>query len=354
MDTIKMYINNLFQNLPESDEVVRAKEDLLGMMEDKYNELKAQGKSENEAIGIVISEFGNIDELKEELGLNKKTADAAHNGEEENSEKFRMITFEEAKNFIEDTVKFGFKMAIGVVLCILSVVPLIVLAGFAEGKNELGIDVLTGLEETQHFSVVTDKIAVGVGLSLMFVFIAVAVAIFIINGLRYEKYNYIKKDKFVLDKAALSYVSDLKESYRNKFAMSITIGVVLCIMSVVPVVFVGYMFENEGEQYAIVAVAVLFLLIATAVFLFMRAGILMDSYKQLLQEEEYAPRNKNNQDFSEKVASIYWPLATAIYLGWSFISMDWGRTWIVWPIAGVLFGAIVGIGSAFSTEKKER
>ncbi|MFQ7714954.1 MAG: permease prefix domain 1-containing protein [Agathobacter rectalis] len=39
------------------------------MMEDKYNELISEGKSDNEAIGIVISEFGNLDELADSLGI---------------------------------------------------------------------------------------------------------------------------------------------------------------------------------------------------------------------------------------------------------------------------------------------
>lgn len=39
------------------------------MMEDKYNELISDGKSDNEAIGIVISEFGNLDELADSLGI---------------------------------------------------------------------------------------------------------------------------------------------------------------------------------------------------------------------------------------------------------------------------------------------
>lgn len=38
-------------------------------MEDKYNELISDGKSDNEAIGIVISEFGNLDELADSLGI---------------------------------------------------------------------------------------------------------------------------------------------------------------------------------------------------------------------------------------------------------------------------------------------
>jgi hypothetical protein len=62
MNTIRNYLDNMFLGLPDTEEVIRAKKELLTMMEDKYNELKDSGKAENEAIGIVISEFGNLDE----------------------------------------------------------------------------------------------------------------------------------------------------------------------------------------------------------------------------------------------------------------------------------------------------
>ena len=71
METILNYLDNMFINLPQTSEVLRAKEDLMEMMEDKYNELMSEGKMQNEAIGIVISEFGNIQELIDELGIYK-------------------------------------------------------------------------------------------------------------------------------------------------------------------------------------------------------------------------------------------------------------------------------------------
>ena len=76
METIRTYIDNMFVSLPKTEQVLKAKSDLLDMMEDKYNALKAEGKSENEAVGHVISEFGNIDELTNELGIEteEKTA----------------------------------------------------------------------------------------------------------------------------------------------------------------------------------------------------------------------------------------------------------------------------------------
>ena len=59
----------MFMNLPRTKEVERAKEELLQMMEDKYNELEKYGKTDNEAVGIVISEFGNLEELADDLGI---------------------------------------------------------------------------------------------------------------------------------------------------------------------------------------------------------------------------------------------------------------------------------------------
>lgn len=69
MDTIIGYLNNMFASLPRTEQMFMLKQELLGNMEEKYHELKSEGKSENEAVGIVISEFGNIDELVSELGL---------------------------------------------------------------------------------------------------------------------------------------------------------------------------------------------------------------------------------------------------------------------------------------------
>lgn len=69
METIKNYLENMFSHLPNTPEVQKAKYELYQMMEDKYNELISEGKSDNEAIGIVISDFGNLDELADSLGI---------------------------------------------------------------------------------------------------------------------------------------------------------------------------------------------------------------------------------------------------------------------------------------------
>lgn len=40
------------------------------------------------------------------------------------------------------------------------------------------------------------------------------------------------------------------------------------------------------------------------------------------------------------IMAVYWPVMVAIFLGWSFIGDAWGSSWVIWPIAGVLYGAL--------------
>ena len=63
------------------------------------------------------------------------------------------------------------------------------------------------------------------------------------------------------------------------------------------------------------------------------------------------PAHQNNHSKREKLtkkkldtfSGVYWLLATAMYLAWSFKTMEWDQTWVLWPVAGVLFAAVCGI-----------
>lgn len=329
METIRNYIDGLFMSLPKTTEVMKAKTELLMMMEDKYNELKGEGKSENESIGIVISEFGNIDELVQELGI-----DNDRNGEKKaEANSGVLVSMQTAQEFISVKLKSSLYIATGVLLCIISPATLIYLSSLAEAG-----------EFKSH-------IADAIGLSVLFVLVAIAVGIFIINGSRLEKFEYIQKEVLNLEAGVGSYVSGLKEDFRVKHSLCITAGVSLCIISAIPLILVGVL-DEDNEVLTSMTVCVLLFLVAIAVFIFIVAGSIMESYNQLLQQNEFSKENKEEKEeeneLTGKIAAIYWPLATVIYLLWSFITADWGITWMVWPVAGVLFGAIASICSMVS------
>ena len=76
--------------------------------------------------------------------------------------------------------------------------------------------------------------------------------------------------------------------------------------------------------------------------------------QKLLKEGEYDPVEKKKSSFKETVGAIYWVVATAIFLGWSFITNDWHQSWIVWPIAGVLFVAVMMICNLIINKNQEK
>lgn len=322
METILSYLDNMFLNMPKTADVLRAKEELASMMEDKYNELMAEGKKENEAVGIVISEFGNLEELAEELGI------SAAMGNEPGEKLARFVSREEAERYMDASAKTVKWIALGVLLCIYS---------------PLALMVCGGLQDTMGLS---DFYVVCFGLIPLFIIVGIAVAIFIYNGVKMEKFEYLKKEEIQIDAGLEQSLRQMDEEERPGATVKMIIGILLCIFSVIPLLVVGSMTENDFA----VALAVDFLLVCVGigVVILIISGEKRECIKVLLQEEDYTKGSKKNNKLIDVVASIYWPIVTVIYLAWSFVTMQWGMTWIVWPIAGVLFAAIAVICSVIS------
>jgi VIT1/CCC1 family predicted Fe2+/Mn2+ transporter len=78
MDQIKSYVDAMFEELPKTGAVAEMKQNILENMQERYNELLSEGKSKNEALGAVISQFGNIDEVKKELGIDETAPQQAN------------------------------------------------------------------------------------------------------------------------------------------------------------------------------------------------------------------------------------------------------------------------------------
>ena len=320
METIKNYLDSMFSSLPDTLEVRRAREELYQMMEDKYYELKAEGKSENEAIGIVITEFGNLDEIKEELGISENQEDIPIT-----QEKGKYVSLAQAKEYLEMIKKYSVSIALGVMLCIFSPVTLIFLG------------------EMSEINIISENIAGFFGIMTLFAFIIVAVGIFIYTGNQMGDYEYLKKEVLRLDPGTENYIREEKRKNKASYSMGIMIGVLLCIFSVIPLLGCSFLME-DNEFAMIVCVCFLFMVAGLGVLILVITGMRMESYHVLLQEEEFRKDRKGKE--LDTIATVYWCLVTAVYLGWSFWTYRWGFTWIIWPVAGVLYGAVAAIYSA--------
>ncbi len=311
METIRNYLESMFQTLPNTPEVQKAKHELWQMMEDKYTELKSEGKSENEAIGIVISEFGNLDELAFDLGI------SGYMNPEHNAAG-KQAGLEEVKGYLRDKIRSGYLIGFGVLLCICS--PCATILTSSMGMFDF------------------------IGLIFMFVAIAVAVATFIISGGMMGKWDYLVKQPCSIDFLTTEYVHNQRENYRMTNALLIAAGVLCCIISVVPVMILDELgLEGIFEAFGVV---ILLVLVAIGVYFFIIAGTRSSAYETALKINQSGTMgasfvaSQKEVRYSNKtvaaVMSVYWPTITCIYLCWSFLSGDWHITWIIWVIASLI------------------
>ncbi|MDD7026860.1 MAG: helix-turn-helix domain-containing protein [Lachnospiraceae bacterium] len=238
----------------------------------------------------------------------------------------RKISSEEANSYI-DLMKSSSKyIALGASLCILSPTCLILLAGISENGGELW-----------DLSI-TENAASGIGITVLLLMVAIAVGIFIIHGIKLEKYNYFERESFLLENGLSEEISQRKEAFASHFGISISIGVILCILAAVPLILLSTF--GASDMIIIISLVFLFVIIAIAVSLFITAGMTNEAYTVLLQIEDYQPESKKIKNL---ISGGYWCIIVAIYLAVSFLKGNWEVSWIIWPVAGVAYAAIVNI-----------
>lgn len=228
------------------------------------------------------------------------------------------VSMEEANQYLDMKSKGSRIVANATSLCILSSVPLIVLGTMTE-----------------------DHILIGFSLVLLLVLVAIAVYLFVNYGLRESYMQHLEKEIFETEYGVSGMVRERRDKYEPTFTRNIAIGVVLCILSVIPTIMAGVM---EVEDYMSgISVGLLLIIVSIGVNILIRAGMIKSSYDTLLQEGEYTIEEKHLKKKTDAFSGAYWCLMVAIYLRWSFWTNNWKFTWIIWPVAGVLYAAVLGL-----------
>lgn len=190
---------------------------------------------------------------------------------------------------------------------------------------------------------ISEEMGVAIGMLFLFLAIAPAVFIFVTNSLREKDMEYLEQECFETAYGVSGMVKERKRAYEPTFSRGLAIGVVLCIVSVVPLVVAGVLEEQIPEYIYGICLVFLLFVVAVGVNMIVRVSIVKGSYEALLQEGDFTKKEKKIKGTHDILSGIYWCIVTAIYLGWSFSTARWDFTWIIWPVAGVLFGAISGI-----------
>ncbi len=241
----------------------------------------------------------------------------------------RGVSMEEAHAYLDSRRMASRRIALATAGCILSPILLILASG-------------TG----------SKALALSGGAALMLI-VAAAVVTFIYTGMRNKPYEYLEEVPIDTAYGVTGMVREQQKAHRKGYMRSNILGVALCILAAIPLVggYCVYAFDPYKDPTLVtLGVCLAILMVAAAVYLFIRVGVVEESFLRLLEEGDYTRARKRAG--RSPLVPAYWCVVTAGYLAWSFLTDDWQITWVVWPVAGLLFAALLHVLQAIQEGKE--
>ncbi|HIY57626.1 MAG TPA: beta-carotene 15,15'-monooxygenase [Candidatus Tetragenococcus pullicola] len=317
MKTIKDYLDSLFLTIPVTSATKQAKAELLEIMEDHYHELIQEGKSENEAIGEVISEFGSIDEILSALEIDPED-------NEERLEEGESIEKEEVYDFWADTRKFAFELSSGIFLLFFSI-ALMCLIDYGPFFTFIAI-----------FG--------------FFIALALGIGLIISTSIKYNR----KMKRLVnrpLDSMTQKEAHNEWLNYEKSFTTGLVCGIGALVLSIPLMIFFMEYFLLEALGVSVFLTSIgagCFLIIYVSIIRhgFKRFTISKNSFDKRREEKEkrtHGKRRNSRSPLEIIIRNFYWPMVLILYFLWSFITFHWAYSWVIFPLAALLQKTIVEI-----------
>ncbi len=308
MDPIKNYLASKFATIPDTPAAKKAKADLLVKMTTRYQALLAAGKNENEALGTVINEFDSL----EEALLIVATAEPQNE-----------LTLPETEIFWRSTKRLALAVAGG----ILSIA--------------LGVGAMIALVPTM-FS--------WLGILLMLLGVIIGISSFIIVGMAHVRVK-MPLDKRTISPALQVTARNQQQDYTSSFTIALVAGVALCIFALLPSLLQAVL---QVSGFGSLSAAAFVWIMGSGVFSIIYGSIIYAGYARIAQANTfYAIADADDRAMNELkqrkpklhfFLQIYWLLITLAYFVISFVFGLWSVSWLIFPIAAILFGVIHSYG----------
>lgn len=341
MTVIDSYLDTLFAPYPDSERMRSAREELRGMMEDKQHDLLASGATEAQAVGQVIAEFGNLDEVADLLGIQRDIdGDAPLPPAEQGPPP---LTMERAEAYVQRVKDSQILTAISTPLFVLSPTVMLFLLWIAESGGPL-----------------SDSVAVGIGLAALLMIIAAGVLLGMRRDARLRPFQDIEDGEFTLTRPVRQYAERLWDDERTGTGKGVAVALFilspLCV--ILPPLLTGddmrlrprpdQLTLFDGGSLAILGVVGTLVLISLGLFCWIAPNGTERATETLLQKYDEYGLEISTSPVLRAVAALWWPVTVAAFLIWGLGFDGWDRAWILFPIAGILYGALWGLAGALS------
>ena len=322
-----------------ADKIIKLRKQLGWSQEELAEKLNVSRQSVSKWEGALsIPDLNRIIKLGEIFGvstdylLKDDIEDFGISGEDQD-ERLSLISLEDATAYVETTYKRSKAVVKAVVILISSVIPLFLALALKTG----------GVIE------ISNAFVYSIGFVAMFMMIAIGVVLLISMNQKYKLNKVVESVYFELEYGAESILKEKLEAFGTTYLRSTSIGITLILLSSLPLILSALFYAPVMVIYFMLII--LLMLIGVALSIIIPSSTVNEAYKKLLHQDQYGfdkiVENKRVAGFS----TFYWPLVVAIYIGWSLWTMAWGITWIIWPVAGLIFAALVGLLNFIKSNK---
>ncbi|MBQ3514272.1 MAG: helix-turn-helix transcriptional regulator [Lachnospiraceae bacterium] len=262
--------------------------------------------------------------IKDEMGSEECVAAV-----EEEEPLVRRVSMDEANKFLAIKRKTAPQIALATLLCIISPIALLLLCVGAE----------------ENMIPLSEDAACGIGMMILLAIVAGACAIFIRCGMKTKPYEFLEKEMIETEYGVTGMVKERKRQYEDTYTKYNIAGTVICIVGAM--VLFGSSIFGENEFMQIICLCLMFVIVAVGVGFFVIAGINQASFEKLLQEGDYSIKEKTKSPVGGAVSTIYWLIVTAAFLVIGFMGNEWKNAGLIWPVAAVLYPAVLALIKIF-------
>ena len=254
---------------------------------------------------------------------------------EDSGTPLRTVSMEEANSFLSDNKLYASRLALGTLICILAVIPMMALGALSETSGQ--------------------SFLAAVGIAAMLCIIAAAVAIFIRSANAMDKYAFLEKEPIDTAYGVDGMVRDRREQYKPVSEKCIIWGVIFCILGAALLIAGGIISESFGPSEDLAGAAAfcgMLLFVGIGVFLIVRSSTVISGFDRLLESGSFTREKKSKSSSGLTVVGIYWIVLVAVFLTVSFLTERWDRTWLIFAVGGVLTPVAAAVQDAIGNRKK--
>ena len=331
MNVIDSYLDTLFAPYPDSPRLREARAELRTMMEDQQDGLIAEGLTESQAVGRVIAEFGSLEEVAPVLGID---AELGRGAAAPAPPQEPVLEVDRARAYVEAVHRSQWMPAAGLTLFVLCAAPLLLLIA-ATGSSR---------SDPANW-------AIAVGISAVLVMVALGTILMIMRDARLKDYEDLDHGEFTLTAPVRAFAESVWDEHLSSTVAAQAVAIMLWIPCALPTILLALL-GGENSLAVLYGVCLTLAMVAIGLAVTTRAGWSESASSTLLQEDDEEDEDPaySTNPVVRAIAAVYWPVMAAIYLAWSFLTGDWHISWVLWPVAGVLYAGLSGLSVALRSE----